>query len=159
MPNPNIKSTIHHHSKNRLHLELVLHRRGKPFVWSIYVLTTLLLALWADLSWWMMGIVSLMAVLLSVWLAYQVRPLTLNCHHIDEAWEIGVATKRGRALWQGYLTQAQVIGTPNKSVFLRFYVIEPSRCTMEVIIRRHQVSDENFRKLLGVCAMNAAGAG
>lgn len=142
-------------SKNRLHLDVTLGRHFS-ISWLAYVSLTLIFAWLAGLPWWALMLLIALAVALSLLRHFQVKLTKLSCHHIDELWDIGVNMGQKHALWQGYLADARTLHTPLKAVFLSFHVVEPRRQKLDVIIHRHQVDDANFRKLLGICVMDAS---
>ncbi|WP_323841762.1 MULTISPECIES: hypothetical protein [unclassified Moraxella] len=143
-------------SKNRLSLDVVLHHHAMPTVWLVYSFVSLVLAWQAKLPWVMIGAVFVVVVLLSFMFISRPKVIAFSCTHIDELWDIKVLTWRGRILYQGYLVDIQEINVTGRALFLKFYAIEPKRRTLDVVVHRTKVKDDDFRRLLGLCAINTS---
>lgn len=141
-------------SKNTLSLDLVIRHRILPKYWLCFVCLMLLLAGWAKLAWWQYVLIALLIVVLITYQLSRKTVVALSCTHSDELWDIGVLHRRQQLQCAGYLSKVEHLSLMNRAVFLRFYVIEPKRQYLDVIIHRRDVSDEDFRKLSGLALLS-----
>lgn len=141
-------------SKNTLKLDILVHQSHQKLVyWVMFVIAVGMLAWQIGMMWWQWMLLTAIVVVLSWLYMHCFQVVWIGCAHTDGLWQIDVKKGMKQELWQAYLLSIHRAVGANEAVVIRFYVIEPAVRYVDVMVHRHNVMDEDFRKLLGLCTL------